>query len=215
MKKYLLLFCFCCSLSFIKAQLPYIGTTTLIPQNPTTADFVKIVTHVSTPNLGILVDISHTVTGQQINLHGCYWQGMLTAIQNHIDTFFIGQLPAGNYQINHNVFMSATQQWCSHIDSNSTSSSFLVSGATGLPKNTPQKQLYLYPNPASSSLFINSTAQSGEVHIMDSQGVLVKRVHAIVGEAIDISGLANGLYIARFGNAEREFTTRFIKTGAE
>jgi hypothetical protein len=73
MKKLLLALCFNLCICFMRAQLPYISTPTIIPHNPNFLSVIKVAVEVITPNQGIVVDANtFTVSGQQILIKGCY-----------------------------------------------------------------------------------------------------------------------------------------------
>lgn len=213
MKKYLLFFGLCCSISFAKAQNPVIGTTTVIPQNPTINDFIKIVTKVTTPNQGVMVDTSHTVTGLQIKIKGCYSNGMLPATQTYVDTFMIGQLPAGTYQILQKAYLTSAQQWCNATDSSFVTSTLMVSGFTGMNENKENTSFNIYPNPVSEALFLGH--QSGQASIFSVSGALVKQVMLMPGTAVNIYDLPEGLYFIRIKDQENSFPAKFVKVRQE
>ncbi len=62
----------------------------------------------------------------------------------------------------------------------------------------------VYPNPANDVLHINGLENATEVSIYNAVGALVKVVNT--NESINISDLASGLYIARFGENSIRFT---------
>lgn len=211
MKK-IIIFCLSIGLNFLQAQAPYLIGYTVIPQNPTTNDFIKIVTEVHTPNQGILVDQMHTVNSstKDIVLHGCYWQGMLTAIQEHVDTFMIGQLPVGNYTIHRNAYMSTTQQHCSRIDSNKTTNMLQVTGlTTSIEELGLNGTVRVYPNPSKEILFCSGSF--GESFIYSANGSLVKQATSRKDGSIDIRDLADGLYFIRFSQKDKTSTVKFVK----
>jgi len=217
MKKELLL-CFLCLCAFFsQAQLPYIATPTLIPQNPTNSSSVKIVTKVTTPNLGVIVNIAtHTVTGQQIKISSCYGQGMMPATQTFIDTLVIGLLPPGNYQIIQKAFLSSTNQHCTPTDSNVVTLSFnvtntLVTGASATPA-AGTKTLAVWPNPCVSSLLIDEAFGEAEVFVFSVSGALVKQTR-LNNKALDVRDLENGLYFVRVLEKYRVLTGKFMKSG--
>jgi hypothetical protein len=214
MKKNLLLL-FSCGFILLRAQQPAIGTTTIIPQNPTSNDFIKIVTNITTPNQSFIVDVSFTVTGQQIRLKNCYAQGMLPATQTHIDTFMIGYLPFGNYQIVHKAYLSSAGQWCNPVDSNFASAPLVVSGFTGIDEHSLNGTLSIYPNPANSTLSFRGPALSGEAFIFSGSGALVKKAALMPGASVNISDLAEGLYFIRVKNEEKVLSTKFVKVRLE
>jgi hypothetical protein len=214
MKKYLLLL-FSCSFALVQAQQPFIGTTTVIPQNPTSNDFIKIVTNITTPSQSFLVDVSFTVTGNQIRLKNCYCPGMLPATQNHIDTFMIGYLPFGNYQIVHKAYMSSAGQWCNAVDSNSASAPLVVTGFVGINEHKGDQAFSVYPNPSNSTLSFSGPALSGEAFIFSANGALVKKVKLTPGTPVNISDLSEGLYFIRMQDQEKILSTKFVKARLE
>lgn len=212
MKNYLLFFFLCFGCVLGKAQFPTIHATTIIPQSPTPSDIVKIVTHVTTPNQGIIVDLIHNVTHnpKEITLRPCYWQGMLTAIQTHIDTFIVGQLQAGVYTIKHKAYMSSTQQHCTKIDSNMVVSTLTVGGIAAGIKDIEQGDILSYPNPVSDKLYLKGYQPTAEAEIYSVDGRLVGLVKPDE-EVLNLAFLEKGIYILRFVNQTHSSPIKFIK----
>ena len=213
MKKILPLLFLCLQHNFLSAQLPYIGTTTVIPQSPTSADIVKIVTHVYTPNQGILVDIGHTVSyaPKAINITTCYWQGMLTAIQNHVDTFLVGQLQPGTYTINHRTYLSTTQQHCSKIDSNMVMTTLTVSGVTGLKTQDREEATGVFPNPAKESLGIADAKKYSTAAIYSVDGRLIRSTELGRSKTVMVDDLQPGVYFIHLSANDKTVAYKFIK----
>lgn len=213
MKNYLLFFFLCFGCVLAKAQLPTIYATTIIPQSPTPSDIVKIVTRVTTPNQGIIVDLIHDVTHnpKEITLRPCYWQGMLTAIQTHIDTFLVGQLQAGVYTIKHKAYMSTTQQHCTKVDSNMVVSTLTVGGLTAGIQTLEQSGISIYPNPVNDRLFLKGFQNNPEAEIYSMDGRLVGLVKADETGALNLAFLARGIYVLRFVNQTHSSPIKFIK----
>lgn len=213
MKKHpLLLLLFFTSL-FARAQFPTILSTSIIPASPTPTDIVKIVTHVTTPNQGIIVDLIHSVSHnpKEINLRPCYWQGMLTAIQTHIDTFVVGQLQAGVYTIKHKAFMSTTQQHCTKVDSNMVVTTLTVGGLTTGIEELDQKDFSVYPNPVTDKLYLKSTKKLSEAEIYHIDGRLVSIIKPNEEGALDVSSLSKGIYFLRISDHSQISRLKFIK----
>lgn len=178
----------------IKAQQPFVATPTVMPQNPSSTSIIKVLTKVTTANQGIIVDNNtFTVSGLQIRIKGCFWQGMLTATQDYIDTLTIGQLPAGNYQIIQKAFLSTTQQHCSIIDSNTVSLPIQVSQVTSNTKIGAIEKMSLYPNPCLNKIILEGIKDDYELSIFSNSGALVKK-ERLAGTCIDVSNLPAGLY---------------------
>lgn len=216
MKKNLLALC-CGILSLsAAAQMPYISTPTIMPQNPTASSFIKVAVKVTTPNQGIIVDANtFTVTGQQITIKGCYWQGMATAIQEYPDTIMIGQLPAGNYAVTQWAYLSSTQQHCTATDTNMVTTAIQVTGtvATFLDKKDHADLFNVYFNPSSEALHFSGLREAGTAFVFSAGGALVRKIEAVENRPVIISDLANGLYFVRLENTGN--TTRFIKYSSE
>jgi hypothetical protein len=213
MKKLLLLFIFTCYFGY--GQSPMIGTSTVIPQNPTPTDFIKIVTKVTTPNLGVGVELSHTVTTNPavIKLKGCYGTTMAPALQTFIDTFYVGQLQPGNYTIRHKAYMSSTNQHCTPIDSNEVITNVVVTSTTFLKENNFGGELQIFPNPVSDILFLTSgNNESAEVFSCDGKVVLELKSGT---KSFAVSGLANGIYFIRFSEGNKTSVVKFVKQSAE
>lgn len=215
MKKSLFLLFTACVI-FVKAQLPTIGATTIIPASPTQSDFVKIVTKVVTPNLGIVVDapvfnVSHST--KTIKLNNCYWQGMLTAIQTHIDTFMIGQLQPGTYTIRLKPYMSSTQQHCTKIDSNEVVSTIPVTStlATDISEKENENLLVLaYPNPVKDKIHFKDLDNFTEAAIYQLDGKLVT-VLKVGHSELNVESLAKGIYFVKFFNGDKSKTIKVVK----
>ena len=217
MKKIITLLCLSLMSSYVSAQsqnLPYLGTATIIPSSPTTADIVKIVTHVTTPNQGIIVDLNHSVTHatKQIMLHGCYWNGMLTATQTHIDTFVVGQLQAGTYTVQHRAYMSSGQQVCHRTDSNIVQSTLTVGALTGLNEIKKEKLNSVFPNPATHTIYFTNNLNFTNALIYSSLGTVVKSVTQLkASNELHIEELPAGVYFVRLFNDKSDETVKFIK----
>lgn len=215
MKRFLLLTVFNVWTYVLIAQSPTINGFTVIPQNPTPADFIKIVTKVTTPNQGIVVDINKIVAGQQMTLNACYWQGMLPATQTFIDTFMIGQLQPGSYQILHKVYLSANQQWCNKTDSNSVMIYLMMPVTSGINEIRRENTLAVYPNPASERIFLPFYTGNKSVSVFSPTGALLlkKEVHGDTG--LDISDLPQGLYSIIYSANDQNYIGKFMKLARE
>lgn len=78
--------------------------------------------------------------------------------------------------------------------------------------NLLEESLCVYPNPATNQLFIqtNGTAVS-EVNIYNTTGSLVNQTNQPQTKSIDISQLANGVYIAEIKTKEASVMRRWVK----
>ena len=67
--------------------------------------------------------------------------------------------------------------------------------------------LNIYPNPAKDCIRIEGLEANSEVEFYDILGMMVKRVNATADQEINVSDLANGVYMVRCGNR----ILRFVK----
>ncbi len=152
--KFLFTFCFL-SLCFIAESqcCPYINSIEIIPASPTTADNIKVVTTVTTPNQGTFINSTHTVNGNTIDIEACYYSGLLTSLQTFYDTLNIGLLSAGIYTVNLTAYESF-DTICNYTDTSTSVMNFTVidqiSEISSINNNIGQ----LYPNPTSGSFII-------------------------------------------------------------
>jgi hypothetical protein len=221
MKKITLFFCFSFAVFFAEAQLPIVATPTIIPQNPTAASFIKVVTKVTTPNPIVVVIVNtYTVTGLQIKIKGCYGQAALVPpTQSQIDTITIGQLPPGNYQISQKAYLSSTNQHCTPIDSNQVALTLTVSSGTVTTSISPTEwsvdgNYNVYPNPSVNSLFIRGISTEAEASIFSVTGALISKEILNNKNSIDTQNLPAGLYFITITDKGKNQTTKFIKSAA-
>ena len=221
MKKLLFILSMSLSYNFCTAQiqsLPYISSPTIIPQSPTSSDIIKIVTKVTTPNQGIIVypgTFSVTQNPKEINISGCYWQGMLTATQEFVDTFTIGQLPIGSYTIKHKAYLSSGQQICHRIDSNMVILNLTVASntqvTTGLGNTQKDNSILVFPNPVKNILYFKNNPGNLTVEIYSYEGRIIKTEELGLSSEIAVGDLADGLYFINLSGKNRSETIKFVK----
>lgn len=212
MNKLLLLFNLCLVYNLAWSQTPFMNTPTVIPQSPTSADVIKIITKITTPNQSVVVDQTSFSVNQnpkEINISACYLAGMLPATQDFIDTLVIGQLAAGTYAIKHKAFMSSGQQICHKTDSNQVTLNLEVAILTGL-KQHQESRVSIFPNPATDKVYI---VNSGflKATLYSTEGSLLKTIELKNEVEIDIHDLCKGLYFMNFSNDEQQQMQKFIK----
>jgi hypothetical protein len=90
---------------------------------------------------------------------------------------------------------------------------FDVRGATGLDDKL-ERQVKVYPNPASEQLFIelNDISRNLDVEIYNMTGQLVMKeiFYNIITVGLDVSGLTNGIYILKLNTDKDIYNTRII-----
>ncbi|MGE5394370.1 MAG: carbohydrate-binding protein [Candidatus Saccharibacteria bacterium] len=95
---------------------------------------------------------------------------------------------------------------------------FKVSLTTGINSIEPSQYLQTYPNPANNQLFYNTAELKGpyKVTITNMQGMVVMQysTKALNGEIqqVDISSLAEGVYLLSLENQSDRYFSRFIKS---
>ncbi|MEM9546671.1 MAG: T9SS type A sorting domain-containing protein [Bacteroidota bacterium] len=66
-----------------------------------------------------------------------------------------------------------------------------------------QNAIHIYPNPASSLLYLQASNKNNVVQIIDMQGRMIKQYKTLhLQNQIDVSSLRNGLYTIRIGSPE-------------
>lgn len=153
---------------------PYVGTIEVIPAIPSTTDDVKIVTMVTTPNLGAFISSSHAVIGNTIEIEACYFSGFLTATQTFYDTLNIGFLNPGVFSIHLTAYQSS-DTICDYTDTNTALLNITVLDLTNEVVPIDNKIGRLYPNPSSGSFTIDLPEQIDvtQVRIRSISGKLV------------------------------------------
>src|SRR5687768_6096729 len=122
--KFLLIFLFTSSLNYLYAQTgccPYIGPIKIIPENPSTADSIKIVTRTTTPNLSWKIFYNFTQKADTFKLINCFYDSHATSTSTFYDTTEIGLLNEGTYFVHYTGKISLSAEFCSGYDSNSVS----------------------------------------------------------------------------------------------
>jgi hypothetical protein len=192
---------------------PYVSTPTLIPQNPTDQDQVKVIVEVTTPNQGSQLSSQlDIIPGQkQVNITNCYWPGLATALKTFRDTLSLGLLPGGSWKISLMAYSSSSDQSCEKADSNRADLQFVVTSLTGFSEHRGKEEIGLFPNPVSDKLFLSGISGSPEVSIFSLNGSLI-RTTRLNGNETTVGDLLPGVYVIRIGE-EREGRSfrKFIK----
>lgn len=104
-------------------------------------------------------------------------------------------------------------QWCgSCVDSSSTV--FTISAPTLLSENSfENKVVKIYPNPCSSVLYIEGSAnEKSKAEILNVFGeVLISYIGTLSSYSVDISELPSGVYILKQGVGSNLIQKKFIK----
>lgn len=99
----------------------------------------------------------------------------------------------------------------SRYENNTFGTNILVSRDVLAVKQAPQVKLSIYPNPAASLLHITGGSNrliNAEIYTLQGQ-----LIHSVAPEQqhIDISGLAQGIYLLKAFDGSQYYTSRFIK----
>lgn len=184
---------------------PYVGGVTVLPENPAENDNVRIVTTVTTPNIGELINRSFTVSGYNVELNACYYEGMATMPTPIYDTVDLGMLSAGTYIVYFTAYNSIVQNHCVISDTQVYEMSFNV-GALGLSES--QEVIWnLYPNPAHERVTISGATFPAVVRLLSADGRELKAEYVeMEGEMIlDVHVLPSGLYLIEVNEKCRRF----------
>lgn len=203
-----------CALS-VFGQLPQIGSFTVIPANPINSQSITIVSQVTTPSQGVLVDKSYSISTNPniIHLHLCYGYGMLPATHSYVDTFSIGTLPVGSYSIILKAFMSSANQHCNKIDSNMSTFAFQVKTTTALKQREEDHEIEVYPNPVSQRLIVQCECSHLKVSVFKMDGQLIKQVWVQSNETVPFEDLPVGIYFVRIDTDKSHRIYKIVKEG--
>ncbi len=172
---------------------PYINGIEVIPVNPTTTDNIKIVTTVTTPNLGQFISSSYSISNDTIFVEACYFSGFLTAVQTYTDTLTIGTLPAGNHVVHLTAFQS-NDTVCTYSDTNMSTLNFFVNGGGigSMPENFSKVGvLYPYLSDGNFTIMLPSEIKATHIQLFDVSG---KRVIVLPFSNQFSIDLASGSY---------------------
>ncbi|MBK7761996.1 MAG: T9SS type A sorting domain-containing protein [Bacteroidetes bacterium] len=192
---FLILFCFghafgqtgCC---------PYLDSIQTYPINPSTTDSIKIVTKTICPGLGNKISYQSSISSDTIFLTGCFYSGMLTAIQEYYDTTTLAPLVMGNYTIIYRAYLSSNQSDCSmKVDSNMISSNLYVIGPSSVNDTELFLEFIIYPNPSLNEIKVVSKNDNLKVLIYDLGGQKIFEQKFNYDISIDTKKLNIGIYI--------------------
>lgn len=122
------------------------------------------------------------------------WQVMVNVPGNQYtatDIYFTRH-PTARYRIVANWSYSCTP---TRGTNNQVLSNIIQLVPNGISSIDAGQNVSIYPNPAKNELFINSTSEVQEVSMISVEGKLVATLHPVNGR-IDVSSMANGVYIA-------------------
>jgi hypothetical protein len=78
--------------------------------------------------------------------------------------------------------------------------------------NSPEKQMTIFPSPASTTITIGGLQNKGIVEISDLQGKILKRINVIgQSQTWNISGFPQGIYIVKYVDGEKASVQKIVK----
>ncbi len=173
----------------------------IYPSNPTSMDDIILVSENLFTSGGCWIDSSSMIiNGYDIQLETFFTSGSLAVMCTSYDTFQLGQLSDGIYQLHYNLrHPSANPQ----IE-DSTTIVFSV-GSVGLPDNNTKSSQAIFPNPTEGKIFLKPTniSNDGELlfRVFSIQGKELKCIRLDASKAelqIDLSDLQSGYYLYEY-----------------
>jgi hypothetical protein len=198
----------------IKSQTSRIDSLKIIPSNPTTNDSVKVVCYSKfSSGFCALTNDSMDIIAGTFHIYASHNTGTLTFICFSIDTFTVGKLDSGIYQLIYHL-----SDFITPVDTDTIN--FIVQEPLGLNFKKSDAPIELFPNPTyhSQTLIINTKSEEEiQIDLINLQGDKLQSVYfgrSIFGENIiklDISILGPAMYFyeIKFGNKIEHM--RFIK----
>ncbi len=185
----------------------------VVPAHPTPTEEVKVTFHIVSPNQPVSsVYLRHERVNDSIEVEGCFYQGAATSPGHFYDTLSLGILPAGNYQVLFDAYLSNDSAICDMSASDFTSVSFTVSGSSSVSYPGLENKFAVYPNPVIDVLFVEDDEALVllDAAIIDSEGKMLQQ-HPGNFRRIDVSSLPKGLYFLRLRATEGQAIIRFVK----
>jgi len=205
-----------CIVNHITASCQYINSITVLPSNPTSNDFVKIVTNVLTPNLGSRISQSFFIDLYQkkIELSACFVQTPLNTPEEFIDTFMIGELYSGSYEIFFTASLSNMYDSCTSSQTTSDSLSLVV-GLTNISLvGISNNSFNIFQSPASTYLnIVYTTEQSSTLTFINAYGSIVKQLTlypTFKNHIVYVDDLATGIYLVTLHEGNKISSKKII-----
>lgn len=200
------------------SQAQTIDQIIISPTNPTTNDEITFTAncYFSSGTCDQKTQIM-SINGNEISASAMHCLGMLTYICNNVDSFYIGYLPAGNYQLTFSLDAGYGPVPCTPgiVAGPTDTVTFTVQTFTGITENE-SKRLLISPNPTSGfvNFKIDSNDFTGKIEIRDITGILQQTIVTLERDVfINMNDLPEGIYSITFiGSNGRIETGRVIKS---
>jgi hypothetical protein len=187
---------------------------TIVPQNPTTADQISILVKVMSPSGSGKLSKSWSVNQNQVDLSSCIGVYATSAITYQTDTFNIGQLPAGIYNISYTATASFSNTCVPSGNTSTMTATFTVSSVTSLKEANKDHSVSFFPNPFIDKISVKSTEKETLTNIL-VMNILGKPVAVFdrltEGDEINLEKLPRGIYWLKYEYADKSKTVKLIK----
>lgn len=176
----------------VVAQIPEIDSLKLIPENPTIADDIKIVFYATFPSGSCDLGNHYVIVqGNQITLNLEYSPGAATYICSDVDTVSLGNLEAGDYELDVNLIIQPMDT----IEDQDTLY-FSIGNLLGISESTNAFDVSVYPNPFNEELLIETDAIIEKVELNSISGQKVsEKINLDYDKRLDLSDLKDGIYL--------------------
>lgn len=198
----------------VKSQTSRIDSLKIIPVNPTPNDTVKVVCFSKfSSGFCSLSSDSMNVTGLTFQVYASHNTGTLAVICYSIDTFIVGKLDSGFYQLIYHL-----SDFITPVDTDTVA--FIVQEPLSLQFKNRVEKFELFPNPTNSShtiIFKSLREEEIQINLFNLFGRNIQNVYrgklsvGLNTIVIDISDLNPALYFyeIRYGNKIEHFS--FLK----
>ena len=196
---------------------PYIDSIQISPATPTDQDTVMIMTRSTTPCLGHRIYYAHSVVNDTIYLDGCFFSGLLTAIQSFYDTTRVGPLPAGTWHIHYTGRISNDVSRCEMQQYQTMATTFTVTGTSTATNHSgaAKTSWHLFPNPTDGLITLHSPASKSEKlswSLYDVNGrCLMSVAETDIKTILDLSSLSPGIYLFRGITTEETVNVKVVR----
>lgn len=144
--------------------------------------------------------------------HGCYKFVINDAYGDGMTSSGCA-VPAGNYSVTDNNGAEVAGLTAANANFGHINTQVFCIGIEGLSELSNQQTWSVYPNPADKVLNIDMSTIDGQktIVVMNTTGQIVNTIHSAAGqEAIQVSGLAKGVYFVSLTSEKGTATKTFI-----
>ena len=187
------------------SQSTVINEISIVPESPTDLDSITIFVDQSFPSSSCdLFQKNLSVNGNSITSSAHHCIGMLSAICNSIDTFYLAPLQGGIYNLSHSVSFGAFPEPCNSgiVQDEIGYFQFEVTNTSLNHISKSIKDFKIYPNPTNGDIFIQNynLNESLNVAILNLQGAPLINSRS---NHVSLQSLKKGIYILRVSQINR------------